>query len=411
MCGFAGAKKRRLKKGENMRKASPKNLILGLLGLCTFVSIGGATSGTLAWYAYAARANLMYSGTSVFDNGQLQIGLKSSAAISDLVDAGLSEELINGSYYYFAPAGEGLTSDFMNIYLSARGYASNELAPVTSGKFNRSDASTYGADGGVELKQAPSSEVHAPDFQHNAAPHSSYSQMTFAFRTFRTDANGDIQYVPNQKVWLTYSQTRASDNSTGNVSKSMRMFVNRDSSVYGNNNGFIFNPSSKNAGFTKVAGLLNLDADAYYDFDGDGEIVYGEYEILDGVDSGIINSHYSGPDEIHDINGSGSLTPDTFTAKHSSDAPAYYENFDKLDIKKANYEGIDTIKPHKDGNGVLSDVDDNNPTSVCITGNESVGYIGEFDATIYLEGWDFSVVDEEQTHKFDFQLRFETNRV
>ena len=394
-----------------MRKASPKNLILGLLGLCTFVSIGGATSGTLAWYAYAARANLMYSGTSVFDNGQLQIGLKSSAAISDLVDAGLSEELINSSYYYFAPAGEGLTSDFMNIYLSARGYASNELAPVTSGNFNRSDASTYGADGGVELKHAPSSEVHAPDFQHNAASHSAYSQMTFAFRTFRTDANGDIQYVPNQKVWLTYAQTRASDSSTGNVSKSMRMFVNRDVGVYGNNNGFIFNPSSKNAGFTKVAGLLNLAEDGYYDFDESGEIIYGEYDILDGVDSGIINSHYSGPDEIHDINGSGATTADTFTAKHSPSSPAYYENLNKLDIKKANYEGIDTIKPHKDGNGVLSDVDDNNPTSVCITGNESVGYIGEFDATIYLEGWDFSVIDEEQTHKFDFQLRFETNRV
>ena len=402
---------RRLKKGEYMGKASPKNLILGLLGLCTVVSIGGAVSSSLAWYAYAARANLMYSGTSVFDNGQLQIGLKSSAAISDLVDAGLSEELINGSYYYFAPAGEGLTSDFMNIYLNARGYASNELTPITTGEFNRSDASTYGVGGAVELKKAPTSEVHAPDFQHNAAPHSSYSQMTFAFRTFRTDANGDIQYVSGQKVWLTYAQTRASDSSSGNVSKAMRMFVNRTASVYGENNGFIFNPSSKNAGYTKVAGLLSLDYDNFYDYDSNGEVVYGEYEILDGVDSGIINSHYSGPDEIHDINGSGATTADTFTAKHDPNAPAYYENLNKLDIKKANYEGLDTIKPCKDGNGVLSDVDDNNPTSVCITGNESVGYIGEFDATIYLEGWDFSVVDEEQTHQFDFQLRFETNRV
>lgn len=394
-----------------MRRANPKNLILGLIGLCTVASIGGAVSSSLAWYAYATRAALMYSGTSVFDNGQLQIGLKSSAAIPDLVTAGLSEELVNGSYYYFAPAGEGMTSDFMNIYLNARGYASNELIPVTSGEFARDNASTYGVNGGVELKQSPSSEVHAPDFQHNAAPITSYSQITFAFRTFRTTVSGQVEYVSGRELWLTHAQTRASDGSSGNVSKSMRMFVNRDPSVYGTNNGFIFNPSSKNAGATRVAGLLNLGYDQYYDFDENGEIVYGEYEILDGVDSGIINGHYSGADELKDINGSSSLTPDTFTAKHSPEAPAYYEDFSKLNIKTANYEGVDTIKPNKDGNGTLSNQDNAHPTSVCITGDESVGYIGEFDATIYLEGWDFSVVNEEQHHKFDFQLRFETNRV
>ena len=403
----------RLKKGEYMGKASPKNLILGLLGLCTVVSIGGAVSSSLAWYAYAARANLMYSGTSVFDNGQLQIGLKSSVEIPELKteEAGMSEELHNGSYYYFAPAGEGLTSDLMNIYLNARGYASNELIPITSGEFTRNDTSTYGVSGGIELKQAPSADVHAPDYQHNAAPIISYSQITFAFRAFKTDGIGSQINIEGQEIWLSYAQTRASDSSSGNVSKAMRMFVNRDASIYGSNNGFIFNPSSKNAGFTKVAGLLNIGFGQYYDFDENGEVVYGEYEFLDGIDSGIINSHYSGPDEIIDINGSGSLTPDTFTAKHSPEAPAYYENLDKLDLKKAQYEGVDTVKPHKDGNGILSNEDPAHPTSVCITGGESVGYIGEFDATIYLEGWDFSVIDEEQKHKFDFQLRFETNRV
>lgn len=396
---------------ENMKRTNPKNLVLGLLGLCTVVSIGGAVSSSLAWYAYTTRAYLVYSGTSVFDNGQLQIGVKSSAAISDLVDAGMSEEIVNGSYYYFAAAGEGLTSDIMNIYLNARGYASNELVPVTSGEFDRNNSATFGTNGAIELKQSPSGEVHAPDYQHNPANNAYYSNITFAFRTFRSNALGEIEYISGKELWLTHAQVRASDDSSGNVSKAMRMYVNRDSSIYGDNNGFIFNPSSKNAGATKVAGLLNLGRDEYYDFDENGEIVYGEYDILDGVDSGIIDSHYSGADELVDINGSGSATPDTFTAKHSPEAPAYYEDLSKLDIKKAQYEGVDTVKPHKDGNGILSNEDENHPTSVCVTGGESVGYIGEFDATIYLEGWDFSVTDEEQTHKFDFQLRFETNRV
>ena len=401
-----------------MKGINPAKFVLGFLGLCTVAAIGGAVSSSLAWYAYAARAQLMYSGTSVYDNGQLQIGLKSEIEIPDLVTAGMDEEQKNGSYYYFAPAGEGLTADFINTYLDFRGYASTELTPVTSGEFKKGIASYYGVDGGVELKKSPTNEVYCPDYLHNAAEHSYYSHITFAFRAFRTNSyTGNNEFVADREIWLTYAQTRASSDSVGSVSESMRMFVNRSVSDYGENNGFIFNPSSDDAGATKVAGLLDLDGNTYYDFDENGEIVYGEYSLKEGAaNNGMIHSHYAGQDEIVDINGTGSNTPTTFCAKHSPAAPGYFENLNNLDIKTAQYEGINTIKPNKDGNGVLSNPRDPNTdeeikTSVCITGDESGGYIGEFDATIYLEGWDFSVIDEEQRHKFDFQLRFEINRV
>ena len=387
-----------------MKKAiNPAKLICGFLGLCTIVSIGGAISGTLAWYAYAARAALLFSGTSVYDNGQLQIGVKSANQINTLKVDGMIEEQVNGSYYYFAPAGEGLNSDRLNMYLAARGYATNELIPVTTGEFNPADNN----HNTFALKKAPNSENHN---NSEVATKKYYSQITFAFRAFHTDNNGDREFVAGQELWLTHAQTRASVYSSGKVSNAMRMYINRDVTEYGANNGFIFNPSASNAGETKVGGLLNFSRDQYYDFDDNGEIVYGEYEITDGQDSGIINSHYSGDDVLADINGSGATTPDTFTAKHSPYAPAYYENLNKLTIKTAKYEGVNTIKPNKASDGTLS-----NPTgkktSVCKTGGESVGYIGEFDATIYLEGWDFSVIDEEHLHKFDFQLRFETNRI
>ena len=399
-----------------MKAINPAKFVLGFLGLCTIAAIGGAVSSSLAWYAYATRASLMYSGTSVFDNGQLQIGVKSEEAISDLADAGMIEEQKNGSYYYFAPAGEGLTSDFMNIYLNARGYATNELVPVTSGEFKPGVASYYDNNGDIRLKQAPNSEVHCPDYEHNAATNAHVSKITFAFRAFRTNNSGNLEYVAGQELWLTYAKTRASANSSGNVSRSMRMYINRSVADYGANNGFIFNPSATDGGKTKVAGLLNLGYDQYYDFDDNGEIVYGEYTIKEGTDTGIINAHYAGADQLADINGSGSTTPDTFTAKHSPESPKYYENFNKLDIKTAQYAGLNDIKPNKDGDGVLSNPRDPNTndeikTSVCVTGGQSNSYIGEFDATIYLEGWDFSVIDEEQRHKFDFQLRFEMNRV
>ena len=411
-----------------MKSINPKNIALGLLGLCTVLSIGGAVSTTLAWYAYASRAALSYSGTSVFDNGQLQIGLKSEIRIDTLVtDEGMIqyptnddlEEGYNGPYYYFAPAGEGLSSVCMNAYLSARGYASNELMPVTSGRFDPSDSNhnTH------ILYKAPNGEVHNPENANNLAPIANYSKMTFAFRAFYTDANGDATYVPNQEIWLTYAQTRASSNSLGNVSQSMRMYINRDQTKYPNNTGFIFNPSAKSAGETKVGGLLNLGYTSYYDFDDNGEILYGDYSIKEGkADDGIINGHYSGDNNIYDINGKWDWESkpnteenikysDTFTAAHSPEAPKYYADLDNVDIKTAKYSGIDTIKPNKDSNGVLTNADTNNPTSVCITGGQNAGYIGEFDATIYLEGWDFSVIDEEQSHMFDFQLRFETNRL
>ena len=398
-------------------KDLPSKLMIGLLGLCTVATLAGTVSGSLAWYAYASRASLMFSGTSVFDNGQLQVGVKSEIEIPELVTAGMSEEQINGSYYYFAPAGEGLSSEFMNIYLENRGYASNELTPVTSGEFKQGVAQYYKADGDIKLKKSPNIENYCPNYEHNAAENADYSHLTLVFRAFRTNSSTNaIEYIEGKEVWLTYAQTRASINSTGVVSRAMRMYVNRDETTYGANNGFIFNPSDADGGETKVAGLLNLGYDNYYDFDENGEIVFGEYTISDGVDSGIIDAHYSGADELKDINGTNSTVPDTFTAKHSPEAPKYYENLNKLTLKTAKYAGIDNIKPNKNGDGVLSNPRDPNTneeikTSLCITGGESVGYVGEFDATIYLEGWDFSLTDEEQKHKFDFQLRFEINRV
>lgn len=401
-----------------MRKANPTNLLLGFLGLCTVLSIGGAVSSTLAWYAYASRAALMYSGTSVFDNGQLQIGVRSEDEISDLVTAGMEEEVVNGSYYYFAPAGEGLSPEYLSKYLKARGYASNELMPVTSGRFDAADAN-YNTHA---LLIPPNSENPHPNATNNRAPISSYSQITFAFKVFSSDNEGHKTYSEGRELWLTYVQTRASQTSSGNVSQSLRMYIHRDETIYGANNAFLFNPTSEENGGTKVGGLLNLGYDDYYDFDDNGEILYGDYEIKSGESTtGISDGPYTGDANIYDVNDKWDWDykeateenkknfADTFTAMHSPYAPKYFENLDNLDIKEAKYVGTDYAVQTKDSEGKLVNPD-GRKTSVCITGGAAVNYIGEFDATIYLEGWDFSLTDEEQSHQFDFQLRFETNK-
>lgn len=414
-----------------MKKPNSTNVLFGLLGLCTILSIGGAVSSSLAWYAYASNASLKYSGTSVFDNGQLQIGVKSEEAIPGLVAAGMSQEHnsdVDGSpYYYFAPAGEGLTSDLLNIYLAARNYASNELTPVTTGQYDADPANGHSVFG---LMNAPTTDVPTPTHVQNAAKKQSYSKITFIFRTFHTIADGSQEYVGGQEIWLTYAQARASATSSGNVSKSMRMYIERDESYYGTNNGFLFNPTVKADGATKVGGLLNLGYDQYYDFNEQGEILYGDYTI-NGEDSGISSAAYD-PDNqgdyIYDINGKWDWDKventernridygDTFTAAHSPECPKYFANLNKVDIKTANYRGTNSVLQTKDSNGLLYNPVDPVThevikTSVCKTGDISNNYIGEFDATIFLEGWDFSVTDSEQHHKFDFQLRFETNRI
>ena len=388
MCDFAGAKI--TKKVGNMKKADPKKFVVGLLGFCTVAAIGGAVSSSLAWYAYATRATLMYSGTSVFDNGQLQIGVRSDIPVPTLVNAGMIEEQQNGSYYYFAPAGEGLSSDYLSLYLDAIGYASNELQPVTSGQFNPADAN----HNSFALLTAPNSEVPHPVAANNPASVKHYSQITFAFKVFTTNDNSQIEYLPNKELWITYVQTRASQDSTGQVSKALRMYIHRDETIYGTNNGFIFNPSVEESGETKVGGLLNLGYDQYYDFDDNGEIVYGDYSIINGTDSGISEGPYTGEEKISDVNNKWEWDEkeateqnikdfaDTFTAIHSPYAPKYYANLNKLDIKTAKYQGTNYTVQVKE-NGVLANPE-GKKTSVCVTGGESVGYIGEFDATIYL---------------------------
>ena len=401
-----------------MRKPNSKNLVLGFLGLCTVLSIGGAVSSSLAWYAYATRAALIYSGTSVFDNGQLQIGVKSEVEISDLVADGMEEEIVNGSYYYFAPAGEGLSSEYLQTYLKARNYAAVELYPVTSGQYDPNDQN----HNAHALLTPPSSENPHPNVTNNRASTMSYSFFTFAFKVYSTDNLGHKTFIPNCELWLTYVKTRASKTSSGNVSQSLRMYIQRDESNYGANNGFLFNPSSKTNGETKVGGLLNLGYDEYYDFDDNGEILYGDYSIKEGYNTtGISDGPYTGDDNIVDINNKWSWDikenteenrnayADSFTAAHSPYAPKYFANLDNLDIKTAKYFGTDYVIQTKNSEGELVNPE-GRKTSVCITGDENVNCIGEFDATIYLEGWDFSVVDQEQSHQFDFQLRFETNK-
>ena len=378
-----------------MKKFKPAKLLFGFLGLATFASLVGSVSASLAWYAYSTRATLSYTGTSVERTAQLQIGVCSPVRITSYTDNEMQEVTYNGdsNYYYFAPIGSGLTSSILSKYLLKNGYATNYLRACTSGSYNQG--------GSFSLKQSPTigSRQNGSECEK-----SDYAHFQFVFRVAKSAFSTSTDYVSGQHLWLTDAKARASANGDSKVFKALRIYVDRDDSY---NYDYIFNPSAVATGGTKVGGLLDLGSDGYYDYDNNGEIIYGEYT----ADSGKSESGYSGADSLVDINGSGATTEDTFTAKHAQ-AVRYYNNLNGCGIKTADYKSINDIAPYKNPDtGELENASESDPTSICKTGGESAHYLARVNMTIYLEGWDFSVVDSEIDHMFDLGLTFEINKV
>ena len=409
-----------------MKKSKSTKLLFSFLGLATFASLVGTVSGTLAWYAYNSRATLSYSGTSVSNTVALQIGIVSAdemPSISQIDGSSYSqeqkktlksfwdvmhEETFDGddNHYYFAPAGKGLDHSVINAYLLYHGFATNTLPAVTSGSYTRGEE--------LHLMNGPKADHPTID---TLAAKDSYAQIPFVFRVLDTyTTNPDLVYLPNKEVWLTNAKLESVRGSTGELQKAIRVFVDREDS---HGDDYILNPTAATKGKTTVAGLLDLTTDHYYDYTFDPatrrytEIIYGDYEKV-GADP--IKPSYSGPDEIDDINGTGKEGDnyDTFTARHHNGV-YYYDSkttgFGEYKLKTAEYESMTSIAPKENGyTGELSNYDENNPTSVCKTADDSGHRLGKVTLTIYLEGWDHSLIDQELLHSFNLGLTFKTNK-
>ena len=395
-----------------MKKLKPA-LVFSFLGIATFASLVGTVSGTLAWYAYNSRVTLSYSGTSVENSVQLQIGLacahEMEADGSDEMDDFLATmetpEVINGVYYYFAPMGYGLSSSVINAYLKTFGYATNELEPITSGYYDPQVHSSFAP------KAAPKAEN--PSLIEDAKQ-KNYLKLPFIFRASKSKSNV-ADYIEGAEVWLTDAKGAASSVNDGNVYKAMRLFFDRNNTDY--TTDFIVNPDANAAGETKVGGLLDLSMDGYYDFDGTKEVIYGEWDKTALADpTTLLNEPYEAPEggaPYYDLNGTGNTVDsgNTFNARHHEYVQYYdYADINNIPFRTAKYESLSSVKPIRDpSTGKLSNPE-GKVTSVCVTKGAAMKYIGQVDAYIWLEGWDFNVVDKEQHHAFDMGLTFEINK-
>lgn len=377
-----------------MKRFSPAKLTFALLGIMTVACAAGSIGSTLAWYAYSTRAAIAYSGTSVASTKNLQIGIASDVRIDDMPNS-VTEVTFptDTNYYYFATTGTGLTYDIIAKYLSVKGFATNEMEPTTSGSY------TTGVSD-FSLKKAPNQSIHG---NTTPADKNNYLTIPFVFRIMDSDEN----YVSGQELWLTNAVARANSSKDGNMYKAIRIFVDRDDNLYSEGD-YIFNPSVSQEGRTRVGGLLHLTGQGYYDFDNNGEILYGEFDPAALND--ISADGYEGEDILYDVNGSGNSTKaTTFTARHYPHTKYYSSLSDNL-FGHAEYKSLSDIAPARNALDVISNANENHPTSVCKTDPNNHN-LARVDMTVWLEGWDFSVIDEEQKHKFDLGLTFEISRV
>ena len=81
-------------------------------------------------------------------------------------------------------------------------------------------------------------------------------------------------------------------------------------------------------------------------------------------------------------------------------------NYQNLTYKTAEYHALGKVKPSLDDNGNFIEGD----SGVVITTTNSVDKVGYVNFTVYLEGWDFAVIDQVIGYKFSLGLEFNVNR-
>ena len=367
-----------------MRK--DRKVSLGLIGMAviTATALLATTAGSLAWYAYSRSAYFSFVGTSVAKSALLHIGLiddEEKFTTTDLQTYGLTREEHDNHSIIFANNAQGLTLNAIQKYLRSYQHAVDRLFPLSSQARALNDQS--------ELKLYRSPE-HAQTVLDQRAKPDEFVYLPFAFKIIDEDS----AYMPGVNVWLTEASVSTAEE---NIHKALRIYVE------GTNRKFLMNPSdtSNRSGATKVGGLLDLNGDGTYDYNvaSGKEYCYGVFNS----DPTYSSSRYNIPFDdapLTNVNGvEDESEASTFLARHHKDA--YVANFSP---KVAEFETMGTVEPD-----VLANGDYTGGIPVATTSNNSK--IGYTTMTVYIEGWDHSVIDKAVGYSFNLGLKFEINRI
>lgn len=376
-----------------MKVLSKGTLALSALVVGTILGIAGSTAGTLAWYAYSQSVTTSFVGASIYKSTILSVGLVDDAIKISDEDAErfkLKVEDCDEHRVLWTSSQNSIPNEAILKFLSTSGYASAKLSPVTT------QARSIDAEGELDLFAAPNfgeETISVP------AKPSQYVYLPLAFKI----AGSNNRSVPYQNIWLTDATVKASGE---NIDKSVRVYVENDIE------SFLINPSDTDlnesgVGYTNVGGMLDIDDDGTYDYSAQSgkEFVYGQY-------SGTLShssTRYGVPYETAEFDNVNN-TPYTdrassFYAKHNKDA--YTANINDLTPLKAEYYQIKKIYPQVKANGDYYEGTTGKP----IANTNSSDFVGYANFTVFIEGWDYSVINQAVGYYFNLGLTFEVNKI
>ena len=374
-----------------MKRRSKISFGLLIGGVASVLGVVASTAGSLAWYVYARSARVSFVGTSIAKSALLNVGIVDNHLLDDKIDTyNLTRAEFDDKVIAFSKSTDGLDYHVIQDYLFQTDYAYNLLFPVTTG------SRALDATGDLELYESPLKGDFNYNNRNQSADHIRYVVLPLAFRMTDTSGNN----VANVDVWLTDVSVQASGE---NVDQALRLFIDNGQRK------FLMKPADRttSTGSTNVGGLLDLDGDETYDCDNAGrEVYYGEHT---GGDIPYSNVPYEIPENPEDytydnVNHVATVAKSTFCAKHAEGA--YCADLTDIQPKTVEYQTFGTVKPSLDGDGKYCE----GTTGIRIAKTNSDDAVGYVNLTIYIEGWDHSVIDEAAGHNFNLTLKFEVSR-
>ena len=378
-----------------------KKITIGLISLASITSAAliGTAAGSLAWYAYSRTATISFRGTSVSNTALLNVGIVDDGKIVDNVrkynisDAtinqyGLTRESKDGHSIVFCHSTNGFDYRVIREYLSNSEYAIDTLSPLTT------QERAINAESDLVLYKSPE---YGQTTLSAIASKKDYVRLPFAFRI----GNANNEGVIADDIWLTGASVQASHE---NIHEAVRIHIDNGTRK------FIMKPASDatTTGETKVGGLLDLDGDGTYDYE-DGTFKEYYYGLCTGTPTHATTEYGEDhPDpQLDNVNGVSDISEaSTFLAKHDLRSKII-DNVSELTPKVAAYETFGTVTP-------LIDTDTGDyyagATGIAITTTSSTNGIGYATFSIYIEGWDHSVIDKASGYEFNLDLKFEINR-
>ena len=210
----------------------------------------------------------------------------------------------------------------------------------------------------------------------NSSSYAKSNQYVYIPLVFRYEDELSLgSYVPNLDIHITECNVGTSmDNQE--LYKAVRVYANSGS------HGYIINPSASQDDVNVVGGVLDLNHDGFYDYDDTGhEVVYGE---------SLTSTYLNEPTPQDQTIPKAERT--TFNAGHKRGV--YQIDKDSFEAKTVSYHRLSKFTDRE----------------VAVTTTDSNYYnMAKLGLTIYVEGWDSHVVDQEYNSSFNIDFTFEVD--